>query len=365
MMRLTGRDNGERRLRIPRSRQLGAAVAVMAAAALFNPSAAAAKVPPGFFGVVPQAPPSRSDVARMAGTVETLRMPIFWFECEPERGKYDFAQVDREVREAAARRIRVLPFVYGTPSWLGRQEEAPLSGRALGEWKRFLRVLVARYGPRGSLWAGDARPAPIHRWQIWNEPNFRLYWAPKIEPAGYAKLLRASATAIRKADPGAKIVLAGIAPVGYGMKTWVFMRRLLAVPGVRRDFDFAALHPYSATIPELDYQLEKVRAAMVAGGAGAKPLIVTEFGVASHGDYPSAFVEGEEGQARFLREAYERLLAMRLRWHIAGAYWYTWQDELKPDRNCAFCQGAGLLRLNGTAKPAWFVYQRLVGMNAG
>ena len=43
MMRLTGRDNGERRSRIPRSRQLGAAVAVMAAAALFNPSAAAAK----------------------------------------------------------------------------------------------------------------------------------------------------------------------------------------------------------------------------------------------------------------------------------------------------------------------------------
>jgi hypothetical protein len=133
MMRLTGRDNGERRLRTPRSRQLGAVVAVMAAAALFNPPAAAAKVPPGFFGVVPQAPPSRSDVARMAGTVETLRMPIFWFECEPERGKYDFAQVDREIREAAARRIWVLPFVYGTPSWLGRQEEAPLSGRALGE----------------------------------------------------------------------------------------------------------------------------------------------------------------------------------------------------------------------------------------
>ena len=59
----------------------------------------------------------------------------------------------------------------------------------------------------------------------------------------------------------AAFVLAGIAPVGDGMKTWVFMRRLLGVPGVRRDFDFAALHPYSATIPQLDLQVEKVRAA--------------------------------------------------------------------------------------------------------
>jgi hypothetical protein len=336
-----------------------AAIAVIAAMAAM-PSIAAAKVPAGFFGVVPQALPGKGDFKRMEGSVETVRMPIFWFEVEPRKGEYDFDKVDREVEEAAATGIRVLPFVYGSPRWVERaQAVAPLAARPLAEWKGFLRVLVCRYGPHGSFWIGNSHRGSIHRWQIWNEPNFRLYWAPKIEPAGYAKLLHASATAIRGADPGAKIVLAGIAPVGYGMKTWIFMGRLLAVPGVLHDFDFAADHPYSANIPELDYQLEKVRAAMVAGGAGNKPLIVTEFGVASHGAYPSAFVEGEEGQARFLREAYTRLEAMRLRWRIAGVYWYTWQDEAEADPDCAFCQGAGLLRLNGTAKPAWFVYQRL------
>jgi hypothetical protein len=129
---------------------------------------------------------------------------------------------------------------------------------------------------------------------------------------------------------------------------------------VRRDFDFAALHPYSATIPELDYQVEKVRSAMVAGGAGRVPLIVTEFGVASQGDFPSAFVVGELGQAEFLRRAYHRLLAMRHRWHVVGAYWYTWQDEAAADPHCSFCQGAGLLRLDGTAKPAWRAYRQMV-----
>jgi hypothetical protein len=317
--------------------------------------------PPGFFGVVPQALPSEGDFARMKGTVETLRMPIYWFECEPQRGEYDFAAVDKEIAAAAARGIRVLPFVYGTPSWVGpEQARAPLRPAALARWKGFLRVLVARYGPRGSFWRGDANREPIRRWQIWNEPNFRLYWAPKIEPAGYAKLLRASATTIRDADPASKIVLAGIAPVGDGMATWAFMRRLLRVPGVVHDFDFAALHPYSANLLQLNYQLAKVRAAMAAGGAGRKPLLLTEFGVASQGSYPSAFVEGEAGQARFLREAYARLLEMRHRWRIAGAYWFTWRDEARADPHCSFCQGAGLLRLDGDAKSAWFAYRGVV-----
>ena len=341
------------------------AAVLVAMVLLAAPAARADTVPPGFFGIVPQAPPSASDLARMRGSVETMRMPIFWFECEPKRGEYDLADIDAEVGAAAARGIRVLPFVYGTPAWLGRQERPPLAGEALARWEGFLRVLVARYGPAGSFWKGRSRRHPIRRWQIWNEPNFRLYWAPKIEPAAYAKLLSASAATIRAVDPGAKIVLAGVAPVGYGMKTWVFMRRLLRVPGVRRDFDLAAVHPYSATIPELDYQLEKVRAAMVAGGAGRKPLLVTELGVASHGDYPSAFVVGEEGQARFLRQAYDRLLKMCHRWRIAGAYWFTWRDEARSDPHCGFCQGAGLLRLNGTAKPAWFAYQRLAARAGG
>ena len=99
---------------------------------------------------------------------------------------------------------------------------------------------------------------------------------------------------------------------------------------------------------------------MVAGGAGRTPLIVTEFGVASGGGFPSAFVVGELGQAEFLRRAYARLLAMRHRWRIAGAYWFTWQDGPKPDPHCGFCQGAGLFRLDGTPKPAWSAFRQVV-----
>jgi polysaccharide biosynthesis protein PslG len=348
-------------MRSARRSALLVALLVCLAAASASGAAAAGRsmrAPTGFFGVVPQEPPSAAEFGRMRGTVETVRMPIDWFEVETGPGEYDFEGVDAEIGAAAEAGIRVMPFVYGRPGWLGAQNRAPLDGEALVRWKAFLEVLVGRYGPGGTFWIGRKELA-IRRWQVWNEPNFRLFWAPRVEPEGYAKLLRVSAGAIRGVDPGAKIVLAGIAPVGAGMKTWVFMRRLLRVPGVRADFDYAALHPYSANIPELDYQLEKVRAAMAAGGAGRKPLIVTEIGVASWGSYPSAFVEGEEGQAAFLHEAYERLLWMRRRWRIAGAYWFTWRDVEKADPHCSFCQGAGLLRPDGTAKPAWFALRRI------
>ena len=348
---------------MPGGGRLAGLVAALALVAAAGPAAATASVAPpaGFFGVAPQAGPSSADLQRMEGAVETLRIPIYWSKCEPRKGEFDFSEVDAEIAAAAEHGIRVMPFVYGTPAWLSQDAALPpLSHPALTAWQGFLRRLVARYGPHGSLWTGTAHREPIRRWQIWNEPNFRLFWASPISPPGYAKLLGASAAAIRAADPGAQIVLAGIAPVGAGMKTWVFMKRLLQVPGVRRNFDLAALHPYSANMLEMSYQVSRVRAAMAAGGAGRKPLIVSEIGVASDGFYPSAFVKGRIGQAEFLEDAFARLLAMRHRWRIAGVDWFTWEDWPTPDPHCSFCQGAGLLDVDGRPKPAWFAYRRLV-----
>ena len=34
---------------------------------------------------------------RMAGSVETLRFPIYWSKCEPRRGEYDFSGPDAEI----------------------------------------------------------------------------------------------------------------------------------------------------------------------------------------------------------------------------------------------------------------------------
>lgn len=338
-----------------------AAVFVAGAATAVAASARNAP-PPGFFGVVPQAPPTAADLAAMKGVVGTLRIPIYWSECEPAPGEYDFTAVDREIGAAAAHGIWLQPFVYGTPAWLAAEPaRPPLGVRARTAWAAFLHVLVRRYGRGGSFWRGRSRRRPVRLWQIWNEPNFVLFWRPWPRPAAYARLLRVSARAIRGADRRARIVLAGVAPVNAGIDTAVFLRRLFRVAGIGRDFELAAIHPYSATLPQLEDQLRRVRRAMAGAGLARRPLLVTEIGVASWGTYPSAFVKGLDGQAGFLRAAYSRLLEMRRRWRIAGVDWFTWQDAVRPDPRCAFCQGAGLFDLSDRPKPAWWALRRVVG----
>ncbi len=117
--------------------------------------------------------------------METLRMPIYWSQCEPRKGEFDFSEVDAEIAAAAKDGFQVMPVVYGTPAWLSSNEaRPPLSHLALTAWQGFLRRLVARYGPGGSLWKDNAYRDPIHRWQIWNEPNFRLFWLLRSRRAG-------------------------------------------------------------------------------------------------------------------------------------------------------------------------------------
>src|SRR4029077_3047087 len=128
----------------------------------------------------------------------------------------DLARFDAVVLDAARRSLPVLPIVTGTPGWAGRQAGDETSPpRTTGLYPGFLRTLVARYGPSGSLWAEhpEVAPRPIRDWQIWNEPNLTRYWTP---PRGqgfapsYVKLLRAAHRALVAADPGSRTILAGL-----------------------------------------------------------------------------------------------------------------------------------------------------------
>jgi polysaccharide biosynthesis protein PslG len=343
------------------------AVLVAALLAAGGATATAAPVgrgapPPGFFGVVPQGPLSPRDLNRMQGVVGSIRVPVYWSACESEPGEYDFAALDQLVGAAAEYGIGVLPFVYGTPAWLAADPARPPLDSAAERiaWARFLKVLVRRYGPDGRFWRDRGVRVPIRRWQIWNEPNFVVFWHPRPSPRGYARLLGIAARAVRSKDPGARIVMAGVAPVSAGLWPWDFMRKMYAVPGVGRDFDLAAVHPYAASLEKMDYQVGRIRGVMARFGDAAKPLLVSELGVASDGDMPSAFVMGRVGQAAFLRSAFDLLLAQRRRWHIAGIDWFSWQDAKLPDSHCAFCQGSGLVDVAGDPKPALTAFRHLV-----
>ncbi len=321
---------------------------------------ASGQPPPGFFGVSPQTQVGAGDLKRMARLGLTLRVPVFWSEVESQRGSYDFSALDRTLGQAATAGVRVLPIVTGSPLWMaGDPRVPPLAGLRAAAWDGLLGRLVGRYGPHGSFWRGRKVRQPIRRWQIWNEPNFRLFWR-RPSARGYVKLLRHSARAIWRSDPNAQVVAAGLAPVEDGLRPWEFLRRMYRVPGAKRDFDVAALHPYATSISGLEYELRMMRRVMARAGDGSKPLLVTEIGVASAGDYPNPFDKGLRGQARFLEDVYGLMLEKRRRWRLVGAYWFTWRDIPTSDRHCVFCQFAGLFDVSGQPKPAWRAMRRVV-----
>lgn len=322
---------------------------------------AAARLPAGFAGVVPQGPLSSADLARIGDLGLGLRLVVRWHDVESRPGRYDFSGLDAQIGAAADSGIRVLPEVDATPAWL-RPEPfmPPLGRRGLAAWRGFLAELVGRYGRGGEFWRGRERRQPIRRWQLWNEPNFPVFWRPRPSPRGYAKLLHAGAAAVRRADPAAEIVAAALAPIERQPRPWEFLRRLYRVPGFRADFDLAALHPYSPNVEVLAYEMERTRAVMAAAGDARKPILITEFGVASDGPYPNAMDRGRRGQAAYLERAFERLARERRRWHVAGAYWFAWRDGTADDPVCVFCQYSGLFDAGGEAKPAWWALRRVV-----
>jgi hypothetical protein len=329
------------------------------AAAVALPAGADARVPIGFFGTTPQTSLSPRDYQRMGSLGLTMRIPVFWFSVEPRQGVYEFDQLDATIAAAAEAGVRVMPFVYGTPAWLADEAAVPpLRGRASRAWRRFVARLVRRYGANGSFWEGRPSALRIRAWQIWNEPNFPIFWKHP-SPAAYVHLLRGTAATIRRLDSTAQVVAAGVAPVEDGMYPWTFLRRMYQVRGAARTFDLAALHPYSTSIPMLDYEIRHVRLAMAAAGDAGKPLLISEVGVASDGPRPNPFDKGAQGQARFLRGAYRLLLSKRRRWRLAGAYWFTWQDLPGSDPYCIFCSYAGLFDVNGKPKPAWWAFRRV------
>jgi hypothetical protein len=331
------------------------AVAVVASAA---PAAASPR-----FGVVNQGLLSEADFQNMDdGGVETLRFLVRWEVVEPEPGQYDWSRVDSVVAGAQAHGIKLLPIVYGSPDWVADGENHPplddVADRAA--WQGFLTALAARYGPGGSFFGGGPE-APIRRWQIWNEPNFDVYWEPPQSASAYGRLVEMSARALRSVDPDAKIVLAGVAAVHDGVPWAGFLRDLYAVRGIKRSFDFVGFHPYSPNIRILRAQIERMRRLLIRLGDPHARLAITEIGWASDGLRPRPLVVSPHEQAVLLRRSFALLSEPGRGWHISDIQWYAWQDTHAIEDLCVFCEYAGLFDSAGQPKPSWNAFRRAVG----
>ncbi|HXF00465.1 MAG TPA: glycosyl hydrolase [Solirubrobacterales bacterium] len=366
------------RSRAPRVSRLAAVFAALALS-LFAAPAAGAAVRTEFFGIA-AGQLDATDRAWMAGVrVQTERFMLKWRDIEKSPGSYDWSARDWFIGGLASKGIRPLPFVWGSPKWVGDGDprQPPLTAADRQAWRNFLRAAAARYGPGGSYWApggkyeqdygSSATPLPIQSWQVWNEVNLKKYFSPgsTTQQAAnrYANLLAISHDAIKAKDPKAKIVLAGMPNTSHvaGSSTaWDFLNALYRVAGVTTDFDAAALHPYACDLDQVRTGLQKFSAVMKNHGDGATPLWLTEFAWGS--GKPDSFCKnkGETGQRDLLISSYRMFLQNRKAWNIQRVYWFLWRD---PDPTstyvtyCSFCGTAGILRHDRSPKPAYYAFR--------
>jgi hypothetical protein len=271
-----------------------------------------------------------------------------------------FSRFDPVVAAAAVRGLALLPTVTTAPAWAAKRPGvfgSPPRGTA--RYARFLSALVGRYGPHGRFWAENPTlpRRPIRKWQLWNEPNLRYSWTERRWAPGYVKLLRAGRAAVKGADPGARIVLAGLANV-----SWDDLERVYRVRGSRSLFDEVAIHPYTKPPEGVIAILERVRAVMARHGDRRKPVTVTEFGwPSSRGKVKGIGVSTDRrGQAARLGKALRLLARHRRRLRLTSAYYYTWVTNDRPNSSIFFFAGLRHRLRSGkiVPKPAFRVFRR-------
>lgn len=346
-----------RRLTLAAASVLACAVAAL----LPTPAPAGAAVPDGFHGVVAQTALTGEDVERLReGQVGSMRFVVNWRAVEPERGRYDFREVDRYMIATARSGVAPLPFVFGTPGWADEgvgMGELITTSEGQRAWQQLLRALVLRYGPNGYLWPIAGLDGGVEIWQLGNEPNLYSFWGGEPSPSGYALMLRLGAEAVHSIDPGAEIAMAGLPPGTRGPDGWDFLDDLLEIDGVGADFDYIAPHPYSSGFRGVRAKLDRFRGVLVDHGLGDKRMLITEIGWMAGGPDGHPLRRSRQGQARILTRVYDRLAAGREQWGIDAVLWFAWQDRSEEQGLCSFCARSGLFDSSGRSKPAWTAFQ--------
>lgn len=339
------------------------------------------KLPRGFFGIAPQTVLTPEDVRYMrAGGLESMRMPIAWSVVQPRRnGPYDWSSIDATIETASRGGLEILPFLAGTPKWLGRETTLPVHNAVQRRaWTTFVKAAAARYGPGGEFWRlhrtegvnyepAITVPKPIRTWQIWNEANF-FYFAYPVSVPDYAKLLKLTSRAIKSVQPGAKVLLTGLfgepnAKGAKGMPASEFLEQLYRVPGIKSQFDAVALHPYAIDTAELERMVERMH-EVIRENHDSPGLFITEMGWGSENNFAEdAFEQGIRGQVRQLRGAYGYLIENQRRLNLKQVYWFSWKDV---GALCNFCDSVGFFREGARfrPKPAWHAFVRISGGRA-
>jgi hypothetical protein len=254
------------------------------------------------------------------------------------------------------------PWASSDPSGKGDTRYPP---RQADDFANYALEVVKRYGPKGSFWA--ARPdlirRPLTAVELWNEPWGFWAWKPNPDPAGYARLVRAAASAIRGYDPSIRILIAGnvlqVRSDG-ALRSWLQDVRS-ADPALASLFDVYSVHPYPYPRTKGPYDDSGDarwgfrQVTLNHDLDPSKPVWITEIGWSTA---PSAVdAVSETTQATYVKGALQRGLEDWGSW-VERVFLYSWDLDNGP---ASYREGYyGLRHADGSTKPAWAEVTRLI-----
>jgi hypothetical protein len=293
-----------------------------------------------------------------------IRADLSWADVQPESPDlFIWDKFDRIVDQAHQRGLQVLPILNYTPVW------ARLAGCSTdhcapadpSQFATFAGAAVQRYSRTG-----------LRTWEIWNEPNSSAFWQPSADPVSYVRLLQASSATIRKADPGAFVLLGGLTnreTTGGDVSIADFLLRPKESPLLY--VDALAVHPYTFPYPasrlgpwSSPWQpagsgLPYLRDILAKAGSPGMPIWITEYGAPTGG--PGNAWDGstnvlssaldhvtEEQQAAIASDAVATAASQPI---IGALFWYAYQDFSYPlDTTESYY---GIKRSDGSEKPSF------------
>lgn len=301
--------------------------------------------------------------ASIAPAPHAAAKPPDFDPADPADPQYDWTEVDREVRLAAANGVKPVLGIYSAPLWAQDQSPHPdrYGGLPAGPYKpnlaeiaHFAHALAARYS--GSF-PGLPR---VRYWRFWNEPNLVIYLSPQFEdgkpfaPEWYRLMLNAFAKAVHAVHRNNVVVAGSLAPFAHPGNTMAplrFMRSLLCmsngkdprpVCSQRSRLDAFSVHPYTSGGPT-DHassandvslgDLPKVRRVLDAAARfhrivsrAPAQLWVTEFSWDTRPPDPNPLAAPLYLQARWTAEALYRMWRSGVR----VATWFRLRDARWP-----------------------------------
>lgn len=337
-------------------------------------SSAPAAAPPGlaFFGTWSDGLSMTSAESQEAlgrqrdAGVGLVRQYIWWNRMEPREGVYDWSRMDQLVTDAKAKGMQILPTLLYTPDFYSSKPADSTSTAQFppadpADLARFTTKMVQRYGTGGTYWCKPPLPnlppqcpqsyVPITYWEVWNEPDYTSWWKGSPNPAEYVELLKATSTAIKLADPAAKVVLGSLTGAGGSLSDG-YLDALYRL-GAQEYFDVVSLNPYGHDVGAMVAYIRGQRAVMNRYGDSAKPAIITEYGWATGGRSDN-FVVDPQCQAALMYAGTKQLYDLRGELHLLAAVQFQWHDVATTTDS--WPHYAGMYYADDRAKPSLAAY---------